>query len=131
MAGRTSEPRTATVTTTNASTAVTAAAGTLAKSDVGRPVSGTGIPANATFAAVASSTAATLSANATATGARTVTIGSATTVTAAGSTYGFIGYSPETETEAESYSVAANNAATATPDRITNTTTAVSQRARS
>lgn len=115
------------VTTTAASTAVTAAAGTFnVPEDVGRTITGTGIPAGATIAAVASSTAATLSAAATAAGAPTVALGAAT-----GSSYGFRGWSPETDAESETYTVAANNAGTATPDRITNTTTAVSQRSRS
>ena len=59
MAGRTSEPRSVTVTTTNASAALTGAAGTFSTSDVGRPITATGIPAGATLSAVASSTAAT------------------------------------------------------------------------
>lgn len=117
VAGRTAEPRTATVTTTNASANLTAAAGTFNEEDAGRSISGTGIPAAATLATVTSDTAATLSANATASGSITATIGG--TGTAGGQTYGFTGWSPETDAESETYTVAANNAGTATPDRIT------------
>lgn len=126
VAGRTTEPRAVSLTSTSGSAAVTAPAGTFnVPEDVGRTVVGTGIPAGATLSAVASATAATLSANATTTGARTVTLGQA-----AGESYGFRGWSPESDTEADTYTVAANNAGTATPDRITNTTTPVSRRAR-
>jgi hypothetical protein len=116
------------VTKTSGSAAVTAAAGTFNEEDAGRPISGTGIPASTTLASVTSDTAATLSANATATGAGAATIG-ATNEASAGS-YGFIGWSPETDAESETYSVAANNASTTPPDRITNTYTGVSQRSR-
>ena len=115
VAGRSSEPRTATVTTTSASANLTAAAGTFNEEDAGRPISGTGIPASATLATVTSDTAATLSANATASGSITATIGSTS-----GSSYGFTGWSPETDAESETYTVAANNAGTATPDRVAN-----------
>ncbi len=125
--GRTTEPRTAVVTTTLSSTAVTAAAGTFhVPEDVGRTITGAGIPAGATIAAVTSSTAATLSVAATAAGSPTVALGPGS-----GLGYGFRGWSPETDGESETYTVAANNAGTATPDRITNTTTAVTQRTRS
>jgi len=131
VAGRTTEPRVVTVTTTLSSTAVTAPAGTFSKRDVGRPIAGTGIPAGTTLSAVASATAATLSAAATAAGSPSATIGSTRPlVDPAGPSYGFEGWSPETEAEAASYSVAANNAGTATPDRITNPYTAVTQRGR-
>lgn len=122
--GRTTEARTvASVGTTSASAAVTGPAGSFAKSDVGRPISGTGIPAGATLSAVASGTAATLSANATATGTITAIIGTAASVAAAANGYGFIGWSPETDTEAQTYSLAAVNAGQVSPDRITNTYT--------
>jgi hypothetical protein len=124
--GRTNESRTVTVTTTNASTAITAAPGTFHEEDAGRTITGTGIPAGATLATVTSDTAATLSAAATAAGSPSVTLGRAQ-----GQAYGFAGWSPETDAESETYSVAANNAGTATPDRITNTTTRVEQRSRS
>jgi hypothetical protein len=130
--GRSTEPRSVTLTTTSASAAVTAAAGTFSKSDVGRPITATGIPVNSTLSAVASSTAATLSANATASGSRSATIGSAATNFTAAQSYGYVGWSPETEDEANSYTVAANNAGTATPDRLTNpfTNATLSQRGR-
>lgn len=118
VAGRTAEPRTATVTTTSASASLTAAAGTFNEEDAGRSISGTGIPASATLLSVTSDTAATLSANATASGSITATIGA--TGVAGGQTYGFTGWSPETDAESETYTVAANNAGTATPDRVTN-----------
>lgn len=128
VAGRSPEPRSVTVTTTATSTAITAPAGTFAEEDAGRAISGAGIPAGATLSAVTSDTTATLSASATAGGTVTAAVGAAGT-TAAGA-YGFTGWSPETDAESETYSVAANNAGTATPHRIPNTTTAVQQRAR-
>lgn len=54
--------------TTSGSAAITSATALFNASDVGNPISGTGIPAGATIAAVTSATAATLSANASATG---------------------------------------------------------------
>jgi hypothetical protein len=131
VAGRTTESRSVSaLTKTSGSAAVTAAAGTFSQEDVGRAISGTGIPAGATLAAVTSDTAATLSANATATGSGAATIGAATHG-AATSGYGFTGWSPESDTESQAYTVAANNAGTASPDRITNPyTAAASQRGR-
>ncbi|HEX4811690.1 MAG TPA: hypothetical protein VFV66_02915 [Nonomuraea sp.] len=112
--------------TTNTSTAITAPAGSFHEEDAGRAVSGTGIPAGATIASVTSDTAATLSAAATATGTITATLGAA-----ASGAYGFHGWSPETDAESETYTVAANNAGTATPDRLTNNVSAkTAQRAR-
>lgn len=128
--GRTSEPRAVTVTTTNSSTAVTASAGTFSKKDAGRTITATGIPASTTLASVTSDTAAVLSAAATATGSRSATLGAATTAAADAQFYGFMGWSPETDVESDSYSVAANNAGTVAPDRITNTYTAVARRSR-
>lgn len=129
--GRHTEARTvASVGTTSASAAITGPAGSFSKSDVGRPISGTGIPASTTISAVASGTAATLSANATATGTITATIGTAGTVASAAYGYGFTGWSPETDAEAQTYTVAAVNAGTATPSKLTDTYTAVSQRGR-
>lgn len=119
VAGRTTEPRTATVSRTSASAAVTAAAGTFSSEDVGRTVTGTGIPAGTTISAVASGTAATLSANATTTTNGAVTLGQANPASA-----GYIGWSPESAAESTSYTVAANNAGTVPPDRVTGTTTA-------
>lgn len=125
-AGRTTEGRSVTITKTSGSAAVTAAAGTFNEEDAGRGISGTGIPAGATVLSVQSDTAATLSANATTTGADPATL-----APASGQAYGFVGWSPETDAESETYTVAATIAATATPDRITDTTTAVQQRSRS
>jgi hypothetical protein len=125
MAGRTTEARTVTVTTTTSSAAVTGAAGTFDKSDVGRKITATGIPANATITAVASATAATLSGNATASGARSAVIGAVTD-----GSLGFVGWSPEDGTEAGAYTVAANNAGTVPPDRIVDTITSVSSKSR-
>ena len=117
--GRTTEPRTvAGVVKTLSSTAVTAPAGSFNEEDAGRPISGTGIPAGATLASVTSDTAATLSAAATSAGTITATLGAVS-----GGSYGFQGWSPESDAESETYTVAANNAGTATPDRITNSTT--------
>lgn len=62
--------------TTSSSTAITSATAAFGPDDVGKPISGTGIPAGATISAVTSTTAATLSANATASGTSiTFTIG--------------------------------------------------------
>ncbi|MGI8682077.1 MAG: DNRLRE domain-containing protein [Mycobacteriales bacterium] len=67
--------RTASVTTTVASTAVTAPAGTFSTQlDVGMSITGTGIPAGATVASVQSDTAATLSVAASAAGTVNATI---------------------------------------------------------
>lgn len=66
--------------TTNTSTAITSATAVFDESDIGKPISGTGIPSATTIAAVTSATAATLSAAATATASGvTFTIGIALT----------------------------------------------------
>jgi hypothetical protein len=114
--GRTSQARSVTVTTAT-STALTAPAGTFSKNDVGRPISGTGIPAGATLSAVASATAATLSAAAEASATITATIGGD-----AAANYGFSGWSPETDAEAGAYT--GSTAGQNEPSRITDTTTA-------
>lgn len=54
--------------TTSGSASITSASAAFNASDIGNPISGTGIPAGATIAAVTSATAATLSANASASG---------------------------------------------------------------
>jgi hypothetical protein len=54
--------------TTSGSAAISSASAVFSQEDVGKPISGTGIPSAATIAAVTSATAATLSANATASG---------------------------------------------------------------
>ncbi len=123
-AGRSTEARTiASVGTTNASTALTAPADSFHEEDVGRAISGTGIPAGATIVASSSPTSATLSANATATGSIAASL-----ARAAGSAYGFEGWSPETDAESETYTVAAVNAGTVTPSKITAPTERMSQK---
>lgn len=114
---RSTASRTITIGTTNASAAITGATGTFDKSDVGRKITGTGIPANATISAVASSTAATLSANATATNASVAATIAADTLSS--SVLGFEGVSVESQDEANSYTVAAAIAGTVAPDRVT------------
>jgi hypothetical protein len=54
--------------TTSGSATITSATAAFSTDDIGKPISGTGIPANTTISAVASATSATLSANATASG---------------------------------------------------------------
>ena len=99
---------------TNASAAVTGSSGTFQSGDVGRTITGTGIPAGATVTAVASSTAATISANATSTTNGAVTLGAAPSTGA----YGFTGWSPESDVEAATYTVAGVNAGQVSPDRV-------------
>jgi hypothetical protein len=119
-----SEPRTVTATTTSAATSLTAAAGTFNEEDAGRAITAaSGINAGTTIASVTNDTTAVLSQNASASGSRTCTIGSAATLDADAARYGFRGWSPESDAESETYTVAANNAGTATPDRLTNATT--------
>lgn len=125
VAGRSTEPRSFAVTKTSGSAAVTAPAGSFTEEDAGRPISGTGIAASTTILSVQSDTAATLSANATATNAVSATVG--TSAIAGGVTYGFVGWSPETDAESETYTLAAANLGTATPDRLTNGYTSASQ----
>lgn len=124
VVGRSTEGRTAVVTTTNLSANLTAAVGTFAEEDAGRTVSGTGIPAGATLQSVTSDTAAVLSAAATASGSPTVTLGQAVS-----GAYGFVGWSPESDAESETYSIAGGAGASA-PDRITSPTQGVTQRSR-
>lgn len=113
-AGRTDEARSvASVVTTNASAAITFPADAIVEEDAGRAITGTGIPANATIATVSSTTAGTLSAVATASGTVTVAL-------AGKGDYGFAGWSPETDPESESYSVAARNAGATGPTNLTN-----------
>jgi hypothetical protein len=128
VAGRSTESKTFAVTKTSGQATVTAAAGSFTEEDAGRPITGTGIAASTTILSVQSDTAATLSANATASNSATATIGG--TALADGQTYGYIGWSPESDAESEVYTLAANNLGTAQPDRITNPYTAVSQRSR-
>jgi len=125
VAGRSSEARSVTVTTTLSSTAVTAAAGTFREEDTGRTITGAGIPAGVTLVTTSSDTAGTLSAAATAAGTVSAALGGD-----AAQVYGFSGWSPLTDVESESYTLASVNAGVVTPDRITNATTAVAQRSR-
>lgn len=127
VAGRGSYSRTATVGTTSGSAALTGASGTFNEEDAGRRISGTGIPAGATIASVTSSTAATLSTNATATGSPTATIGGGVT-DADG--YGFRGWTPESDAESETYTVAAVTSGATPPDRIADPNTPITRRAR-
>jgi len=129
--GRTTETRTVTLTTTSGAATLTAAAGTFNEEDAGRSITAaSGIPASTTILSVQSDTAATLSANATASGSRSATIGGTDTALANGQRYGFIGWSPETDTESEAYSLAANNAGTVPPDRIVDNFTGVATKQR-
>lgn len=69
--------------TTNLSTAITSATAAWVYDDIGKPITGTGIPAGATIASIQSATAATLSVAATATGSSlTFGIGSVLAATA-------------------------------------------------
>jgi hypothetical protein len=123
-AGRTNETRTVTVTTTSTSAAITAAAGTFLEEDAGRTITGTGIPAGATLLSVTSATAATLSADASASGSPSVVLGEADP-----SAYGFSGWSPESDAESETYSIAGGAGATA-PSVMANDRTRAEQRVR-
>ena len=112
VVGRGPGNRTVTV-ALNSTTAVTAPAGTFdPANDVGRAVFGTGIPAGATLAAVASATAATLSAAATVTNASArVSLGEKTTPAArfaSEQAFGYRGVVPETAVEATAYQLAGN-----------------------
>lgn len=118
----------AAATGTALSTNVTAPAATFNEEDAGRTITGTGIPAGATLATVVSDTAGRLSVAATAAGTITATLGGTPADTA--QRYGFIGWSPETDAESETYTLAAVNAGQVPPDRIVNPITGVTQRAR-
>ena len=124
--GRSNEARTQVIGITNTSAAITGAAGTFREEDAGRGISGTGIPVAATILSVTSDTAATLSANATATNASLT----ASFAVATGAAYGFVGWSPETDAESETYSVVAVGAGSTPPDRLTDNHTGVLQRSR-
>lgn len=71
-------PRSVSVSTVSGSQSITAPAGSFGPGDLGRAISGAGIPAGSTLSAVVSDTAATLSAAATATGTITATIAGST-----------------------------------------------------
>jgi hypothetical protein len=108
--------------TTNASAALTGSANSFFSADVGAPISGTGIPAGATIAAVASGTAATLSVNATATGTITAAIGPR-----AASASGYTGWRPEADTRNADYSFASNASGVVPQDRLTDNITRTNQ----
>jgi hypothetical protein len=113
VTARGSGQRTVTAGITSASAAVTGAAGTFdTTNDVGRSVTGTGIPAGTTLSAVASATAATLSANATATNAAAVLkLGERATLAqrfASEAAFGFRGVVAETAVEATAYQLSGN-----------------------
>jgi len=124
--GRTTEPRTVTITKTSGQAAVSAPAGTFAEGDVGSTITGAGIPAGSTIEAVDSDTAATLSTNATATAVGSADIGGGDPTS-----FGFRGWSPESDAEAAAYTVAAVNAGVVPPEHMTSSTVAVTQRSRS
>lgn len=124
--GRSTEPRSVASVVTNSTTAITFPSGAILTSDVGRPITGTGIPAGTTLAARPSATTGTLSAAATASATITAALGT-TGTTAAG--YGFSGWSPETDAEAAVYPVAAGAGATA-PSVLADAVTRVAQRNR-
>ncbi len=114
-----------TSTGTVTSTPLTAPAGTFNEEDAGSGITATGIPAGATLTAVASDTAARLSVPATAGGTNlTATI----RTDQFGQGYGFRGWSPESDAESETYTVAAVNANTAFPGKLTNNKTGVHDR---
>lgn len=119
--GRTTESYTvAGCGTTNADPTVTAPAGTFSEEDLFRPISGTNIPASSYIGVVTSDTSIELSSSATVntpvnatgtSGAVTVTIGAGDPAR-----LGFIGWSPETDAESETYKI---NSGGTPPDRIT------------
>lgn len=130
--GRGTSARAVTVGTTNASAALTAPAGTFdTVNDVGRAITGAGIPAGTTLTAVASAVAATMSANATATNAAVAAMLGERDTSARRLTseqnFGFRGWSPETATEATAYQCTAPlggaGPGTNEPSRILNSTT--------
>lgn len=124
--GRTTEPKTVTIGTTSGSTALTWSSNAVTTTDVGRPVTGTGIPAGATLATRTNATSGTLSANATATGSPSCVLGAGL---AASSNYGFTGWSPETDAESAVYPVASGAGASA-PSVLSDAVTRVNQRNR-
>lgn len=105
----------AAATGTALSTNVSAPAGTFTEEDSGRSVTAAGVPAGATVTTTGSDTAAVLSAAATAAGTVAAALGP---VSSTGG-FGFLGWSPETDAESETYTVTAVNAGTATPDGTT------------
>lgn len=122
--GHGTEGRTiASVGTTNTSTALTGPANSFNSGDVGAAVSGTGVPAGATIASVTSGTAAVLSAAATATGTITLTVGPQSASSA-----GFTGWHADTAAQESAETVAAENAGTTDPNRLTDINTRASEK---
>lgn len=124
--GRTTEPKTVTLGTTSGSNAITFSSNVITVNDVGRPVSGAGIPAGTTIATRTNATTGTLSANATATGSPSCVLANGL---AAATNQGFFGWSPETDAEAAVYTVA-NGAGASAPSVLTDSVTRVGQRNR-
>lgn len=124
--GRTTDSRTVASVVTNTTTAITFPSGTITTQDIGRAITGTGIPAGTTISAVASATAGTLSAAATTSTTQTMTLGGLP-----GSLTGlaFTGYSVETAAESAVYSIAAGAGASA-PSILADNVTRVAQRNR-
>jgi hypothetical protein len=124
--GRSTEPKAvASVVTTSGSKNITFPSGKIVASDIGRPITGTGIAAGSKLATVTSATAGTVDTNATASGTVTATLGSDRS-TATG--YGFFGWSPETDAEAALYPQPTDGAGA--PSILTDSTTRVVQRYR-
>lgn len=123
--GRSTEPRTVASVVTNSTTAITFPSGAMLTSDVGRPITGSGIPAGTTLAARPSATTGTLSAAATASATITATLG-ANRSTPNG--YGFYGWSPETDAEAALYPLP--TAGAGAPSILSDSVTRVTQRNR-
>lgn len=124
--GRTTDSRTVASVVTNSTTAITFPSGQITASDVGRLITGTGIPAGTTIASVQSATAATLSAAATTSTTQTATLGG---LPQSAQGLGFTGWSPETAAEAAVYPIAAGAGASA-PSVLTDAITRVNQRNR-
>jgi hypothetical protein len=70
-----SQKRTITITTTNGQATFVVTSGAISSADQGKPITGTGIPANSTILTVTDATHGTLSANATASGSPVATVG--------------------------------------------------------
>jgi hypothetical protein len=105
----------ASVGTTSGAATITAPASTWTAADVGRRITGSGIPAGTKILSVQSGTGATMTANASATATITAQVfGEASEV-------GFVGWSPETAAERAVHTVGGGGGATA-KTRITSPT---------
>lgn len=125
--GRSTDARNVTgVGTTSASAAITFASNAMTAVDIGRTVTGAGIPVGSTLIARPTATTGTLSANATATATVAVVMGGAP---GAALGLGFTGWSPETDAEAATYSIAGGAGASA-PSALADAVTRVAQRNR-